>query len=251
MGLSGTMKHVIVTGGSRGLGLEIVKSLLDADYWVSSCSRGTSAELEALVAEPERGKRLFWQSCTVGEEREAAAFVAAALDWAAHVPLYGLVNNAGIASDGVLAIFPAAEMERILRINLLGSLQMARLALRTMLRGSGGGRIINISSIIGARGYSGLAAYSASKAGMDGLTRSLAREVGRAGITVNSIAPGYVETEMSANLSAQQHLQISRRTPLGRLAKVEDIVPLLRFLLSEDASFITGQTLIIDGGITC
>jgi 3-oxoacyl-[acyl-carrier protein] reductase len=109
---------------------------------------------------------------------------------------------------------------------------------------------VNISSIIALRGYTGLAAYSASKAGMDGLTRALAREVGRRQITVNSVNPGYLETEMSTSLEQQQRQQIIRRTPLGRLGRVEDIVPLVQFLLSAEAAFITGQSIVVDGGVS-
>ena len=152
--------------------------------------------------------------------------------------------------EGILATFPNVDSARILEVNLIGALRLARLATRHMLSRSGPGRIINISSIIGSRGYTGLAAYSASKAGLDGLTRALAREIGRRGITVNSLSPGYLETEMSSILGQRQRQQIINRTPLGRLGKVEDVVPVLRFLLSEGARFITGQTLIVDGGIT-
>src|SRR5690606_1350730 len=114
-----------------------------------------------------------------------------------------------------------------------------------------GARIVNISSIIGSRGYNGLAAYSASKAGMDGMTPALARELGRRQITVNSLAPGYVKTEMSSTLNAGQLAQIVNRTPLGRLADEQDILGALRFLLSDAAAMITGQTLLVDGGISC
>ncbi len=125
------------------------------------------------------------------------------------------------------------------------------MALRILLENRAGGRIVNISSIIGSRGYTGLAAYSASKAGLDGLTRALAREVGRRGITVNSVAPGYLRTDMSAALSGEQLNQIIRRTPLLRLGTVADITPAVKFLLGDEARFITGHTLMIDGGISC
>ena len=155
------------------------------------------------------------------------------------------------ASEGILASFPNVETERLIDINLLGAIRLSRLASRHMLARRQGGRVINISSIIGSRGYTGLAAYSASKAGMDGLTRSLARELGRRNITVNSVAPGYLDTEMSSRLGRQQRQQICNRTPLGRLGMVEDVVPVVRFLLSDDARFITGQIIVVDGGITC
>ena len=153
--------------------------------------------------------------------------------------------------DGILATFPNSDSTRIIEINLIGALRMARLALRNMLSNKHGGRIINISSIIGSRGYTGLASYSASKAGMDGLTRALAREVGRRNITVNSVAPGYLDTEMSSTLQSRQRQQIIGRTPMARLGTAEDVVPVIAFLLGDDSRFVTGQTIIVDGGITC
>lgn len=242
-------RHVIITGGSRGLGLAMVRGLLDDGYVVSTCSRRCSRELDELLAAREYDGRLYWGECSVGEADQVDRFVRAAVEWAGG--LYGLVNNAGIAQAGILASFPNVEAERIIRINLLGALQAARAAAAFLIRNDSGGRIINISSIIGSRGYNGLAAYSASKAGMDGMTRALARELGRRQITVNSIAPGYVKTEMSSTLSAAQLAQIVNRTPLGRLADEQDILGALRFLLSDAAAMITGQTLLVDGGISC
>lgn len=239
-------RHVIVTGGSRGLGLGLVEALLADGYRVSTCSRGPSAELERLA-----GPELFWQACRIGDGGQVRAFVETAVEWGGASPLWGLVNNAGIAREGVLATFPEVDVEEVIETNLTGAIQVARAFLRAKLLRRGPGRIVNISSIIGQRGYVGLAAYSASKAGMDGLTRALAREVGRLQVTVNSVAPGYLETEMSGTLSAGQRDQIVRRTPLGRLGGVEDVVPVVRFLLGEGGAFITGQTITVDGGITC
>jgi len=244
-------RHVIVTGGSRGLGAHMIAGLLADGYRVSTCSRSKTEAIDALAAHPEFGARFFWSSCEVGEDDDVARFVREAMAWAGADGVYGLVNNAGIARAGILASFPNVESEKILRINLLGAIQMSREVSQFLMARPGGGRIINISSIIGSRGYNGLAAYSASKAGMDGLTRALARELGRRQITVNSVCPGYVKTEMSSTLSASQLVQIVNRTPLGRLASEEDILALVRFLLSDQASMITGQSILVDGGVSC
>ena len=242
---------LVVTGGGRGLGLAIVQTLLERGYSVATCSRHSSRELQILLDRHAGENRLFWQACEIGRETEEEGFFEAVMRWAGSSPLFGLVNNAGIAGEGILATYPNVNIEEILRVNLLGAIRMARLALRVLLSTRMSGRIINISSIIGSRGYTGLAAYSASKAGLDGLTRALAREVGARQITVNSIAPGYLETDMSASLRPDQRQQIVRRTPLGRLGNVSDVVPLVLFLLSDEASFITGQTITVDGGIGC
>jgi 3-oxoacyl-[acyl-carrier protein] reductase len=245
------MRHVIVTGGSRGLGLTLVEGLLGEGYRVSTCSRACSDELATLAAAPAYADRLRWHPCNLGVASEVEAFVDAAVAWAGPDRLYGLVNNAGIAPEGVLATFPTVAMDQVVQVNLIGAMQMARAALRVLLRAPDGGRIINISSIIGLRGYTGLAAYSATKAGLDGLTRALAREVGRRGITVNSVAPGYLSTEMSSSLTQRQQEQIVNRTPLGRLGMPADVFPVVRFLLGDEAGFVTGQTIVVDGGISC
>ena len=243
-------RHVIVTGGSRGLGAVMIAGLLADGYRVSTCSRRQSETISALLEHPDFAARFFWAPCEIGEAEQVDRFVDDAVAWAGADGLYGLVNNAGVAQTGILASFPNAESEKILKINLLGSIQAARAASSYMLKRAKGGRIVNISSIIGTRGYNGMAAYSASKAGMDGLTRALARELGPRQITVNSIGPGYVETEMSATLSPSQLKQITHRTPLGRLASAEDVLHCLRFLLSDGAAMITGQTILVDGGIS-
>ena len=244
-------KHVIVTGGSRGLGEAMVRSLLEKGYRVSACSRSRSPFVEELQNDASLRCKFFWHACSVGESEDVQRFVKASAEWAGEDGIYGLINNAGVAKAGILATFPDVESERIIQVNLIGAIQMSRAVSGVMLRGGKPGRIINISSIIGSRGYNGLSAYSASKAGMDGLTRALARELGRRAITVNSIAPGYIRTEMSSTLDEQQLEQIVRRTPLGRLASAEDIVGLVNFLLSSEAGMLTGQTITVDGGVSC
>lgn len=242
-------KLVIVTGGSRGIGLAIVQSLLAVGYRVATCSRRPSEAINQLQC--QYNETFTWIECRIGEEASETSFMKEVFDWAGSAYFWALVNNAGVAGEGILATYPNVESERILQVNLLGALRLCRLALRKMLGQHRGGRIVNISSMIGSRGYTGLAAYAASKAGMDGMTRSLAREFGRKHITVNSVAPGYVETELSRSLSSEQLDQIVRRTPLGSLATTEDIAGVVVFLLSREARFITGQTITVDGGISC
>ena len=243
-------RHVIVTGGSRGLGAAMIEGLLADGYRVSTCSRKKSANIERLLADKTHGGRFYWGQCEIGQAAQVDAFVDGAAAWAGDDGLWGLVNNAGIAQTGILASFPNRETEKILQVNLFGAIQAARAASEQMLRLNKGGRIINISSIIGSRGYNGMSAYSASKAGMDGLTRALARELGRRRITVNSVAPGYVLTEMSSVLTPAQLNQIVNRTPLGDLAEAEDVTNLVRFLLGDGARMITGQTILVDGGVS-
>jgi 3-oxoacyl-[acyl-carrier protein] reductase len=237
---------VLVSGGSRGLGLAIVRSLLEQGRQVATFSRTPGAALEEL--QTRHGGQLIFHGGDMADPASLEKVVKAVERSAG--PIEALVNNAGIAIDGVLATMRPQQIEQLIAINLTGTLLVTRLVTRQMVvraRGS----IINISSIIGLRGYAGLAAYSATKAGLDGMTRGLARELGPRNIRVNSIAPGYLETEMTHGLGDAQRGQIVRRTPLGRLGKPDDVVGAIRFLLSPDAGFITGQVLVIDGGITC
>ena len=239
-------KHVIISGGAKGLGYAAVESLLGNGYCVSTFSRHSTVLIENLADQfPDS---LFFKEADVIAPKDLKQFIKESMN--KNGKIYGLINNAAVAQEGILATLPEIEIHKMISINLEGTIRLTRLCLRNMIL-TPGGRIINISSIIGSRGYNGLSAYSATKAGMDGITRSLARELGRRNITVNSVAPGYMKTEMSLSLGKQRLNQIIRRTPLGRLAGIEDILPLVIFLLSDSAAMITGQTILVDGGISC
>lgn len=160
------------------------------------------------------------------------------------------MNNAAVAYDHVLPLSQDKGLDDTVLVNLTNTIYLTRECLKPMfLRSSGS--IVNVSSMLALRGYAGLSLYGATKAGLLGFTRSLAREMGRRGIRVNAVCPGYIETEMSAGLSEEQRTQIVGRTPLGRLAITDDVVPVIRFLACDDSRFITGQEFVVDGGISC
>ena len=239
---------IIVTGGSRGIGLALIERLLADGHSVATCSRRPTPNLETL--QKQYPGHLFWQAATLGHAEAEQDFIQNAIDWLGKTPLWALVNNAAIAGEGVLATYPTIDIENIIATNLTSTLRVTRLAIRHMLKSEQPARIVSISSIVAQRGYTGLATYAASKAGLEGMTRALAREVGRCGITVNVVAPGYVSTELSASLSPEQKQQIIKRTPLARLAEPADIIPAVAFLLSPESVFMTGQVMTIDGGLT-
>lgn len=238
-------KHVIISGGSRGLGQGLVSGLLGAGYSVSTFSRSATEFTNSLLA----NSQFYFSKADVSDHEQTNAFVESAVEKFGRP--YGLINCAGIARDGVLAVMPETEIDQLLSINLSGTLHLSRRVIRSMLLETGPGVILNISSIIGLRGYRGLSAYAATKAGMDGITRALARELGSRKIRVNSVAPGYLTTEMTHGLEDHQTQQIVKRTPLGRLGTPEDVLGPVLFLLSDASQFITGQVFVIDGGITC
>jgi 3-oxoacyl-[acyl-carrier protein] reductase len=163
--------------------------------------------------------------------------------------IYGLVNNAALGTDGALALMPTAQIEQLVRLNTLSPMVLTKYVVRAMMA-DGGGRIVNVASIIGFTGYSGLSVYAATKASMLGFTRSLAREVGKRGVNVNAIAPGFVDTEMTHGLGAEHRQQIVRRSALRRLPEVEDIAHAVEFLLGDTAKNITGTVLTVDAGNT-
>jgi 3-oxoacyl-[acyl-carrier protein] reductase len=166
-----------------------------------------------------------------------------------HGPIYGLINNAAIGTDGVLAIMHNSQIEDLVRINTVSPIVLTKYAVRSMLS-EGGGRIVNVASIIGFTGYSGLSVYGATKASMIGFTRSLAREVGRHGVNVNAVAPGFIDTAMTQSMGDEQRGQVARRSALRRLAEVDDVANAVEFLLGDKAKNITGTVLTVDAGST-
>jgi 3-oxoacyl-[acyl-carrier protein] reductase len=237
---------VIVTGGSRGLGAGIVQGYLDAGDLVATCARTSTAEVARW--EEEVGDRFLFATADLSNREDCAAFVKAVSDRWGRIDV--LINNAGVARDGVLATFHDSDTDTVVDLNLKGTFAVSRLVIRKMLARHEGGSIVNISSIVGLSGYRGLAVYSATKAALDGFTRALARELGSRGITVNSVAPGYLRTEMSHGLDEDQLQQIVRRTPAGRLGEPADIARVCLFLTDPANTYLTGQVIVVDGGLT-
>lgn len=238
-------KTIIITGGSRGLGLTVVRHLLVLGCKVATFARKETPEIAALRG--EHGARFFFDTVDAAVSAQLDAFVE-------HVAtrfgdIYGLVNNAAIGQDHLLANMPVELVGQIIAVNLQAPILLTRAVVRKMLLNRAGGRIVNVTSICGSRGYAGLTVYSATKGGMDAFTRSLARELGGRNILVNSIAPGFFESQMSSVLAAAQLATIKRRTPTERLCTEQDILPMLDTLLFTPIN-MTGQTVFVDGGST-
>jgi 3-oxoacyl-[acyl-carrier protein] reductase len=243
------MRNVIVTGGSRGLGLGIARKLTAVGYHVVAIARTRTDELSAAISEAERNHTgsLQFVAFDLANIEDISRLVRALRKDLG--PIYGLVNNAAVSFDGALAIMHNAQIEQLVRLNTLSPIVLSKYVVRFMMA-DGGGRIVNIASIIGFTGYSGLSVYGATKASMIGFTRSLAREVGRKGVNVNAVAPGFLDTDMTQGLDEAQRQQIARRSALGRLAAVDDVANAVEFLLSDAAQSITGTVVTVDAGNT-
>lgn len=239
------MRNVIVTGGSRGLGLAIVRRLVDDGYRVIAVARRESEEVREEIA--KRPGALVFAPFDLANI-DAIADFALRLKKEFGAP-YGLVNNAGLGTEGALAIMHNAQIEMLTRVNVTAPIVLSKYVVRNMMS-AGEGRVVNISSIIASTGYSGLSVYGATKAALIGFTRSLAREVGRAGVTVNAVAPGFVETEMTASLGEEDRAKIAGRAALRRLAAPEDVANAVAFLMDDKARNVTGTVVTIDAGAT-
>jgi len=243
------MRNVVVTGGSRGLGLGIACRLCTEGYRVIALARKESDPLREAIRQFE---------ATHPEAFHFSPFDLAKIEDISQLvkklrkefgPIYGLVNNAGLGFDGALALMPTSRIEELVRVNTISPIVLTKYVVRHMIS-DGGGRIVNVASILGSTGYSGLSVYAATKASLIGFTRSLAREVGRMGVNVNAVAPGFVDTEMTQGLSQQDREKIVRRSALRRLAEVDDVADAVEFLLGCKSKNITGTVLTVDAGST-
>ncbi len=244
------MGNVIVTGGSRGIGLGIARRLAKTGHRVLAVARKESTELREAIDEAARSGTgsIGFTAYDLAETDGMAALVKQFRKDLG--PIYALVNNAGMSIDGTLALASATQIEQVVRLNVVSPILLSKHVLRSMMADSAGGRIVNLASIVAYTGYSGLSVYAATKASMIGFTRSLAREVGRAGVTVNAVAPGFVDTEMTKELTEEHREQIVRRSALRRLVEVEDVAAAVEYLLSEGARNVTGTVITVDAGNT-
>jgi len=241
---------VIVTGASRGVGLAAARRLAEAGFRVVAVARSEGAELGALSAafadKPGAGQIVF-RSFDLARVEEIAGFVRT-LRAEFGVP-FGLVNNAGLGTDGLLANMHLRQIEGLVRLNVVSPIVLTKYVARAMMAARRG-RIVNIASIVAMTGHNGLSVYGATKASLVGFTRSLAREVGRLGVTVNAVAPGFMDTEMTRAMDEEDRERVRRRSALRRLPTPEDVAEAVLYLLSDAGRNVTGSVLTVDGGAT-
>lgn len=238
---------VIVSGGSRGLGEHLVRTLLADGHAVATFSRAATPFLERCRA--EHAEHFHWEACDITDSARLTRFVTDSTR--RFGPVSTLINNAVFATDGLFLFAKAADVHQALAVNVEALMNLTQLCLASMVRVRKG-TIVNVSSVSAVRGIKGAAAYGATKAAVDGFTRGLAREMGSQGIRVNSVALGYFETALSTELlDGEQVQKIAERTPLKRVGRIEEMADVIRFLMTPAAGFITGQTLVVDGGLSC
>jgi len=242
------MENVIVTGGSRGLGLGIARKLATAGYRVIAIARREDEQLTRAIRQSEPGQgSLHFRAFDLEDTSGIPGLVKQLRKEFGSI--YGLVNNAGLGTSGILATMHDKKIQSLVHLNTLSPIILTKYVVRSMMA-DGGGRIVNVASVVSFTGYSGLSVYSATKASVIGFTRSLAREVGPLGINVNAVAPGFVETDMTEGLGEQERAQVVRRSALHRLVEAEDVGNAVEFLLGDKSRNITGTVLTVDAGNT-
>lgn len=239
-------KKAIVTGGSKGIGKSIVETFLKNGCVVYTLSR-SQGDFDALkkIAD-ENGTQVFWKAVDVSNEESFVAVLTEVIKEAEGIDI--LVNNAGITKDGLMMRMATADWDEVIKVNLNSAFWASRAVYRHMLSRKGGS-IINMSSIVGVRGNGGQANYSASKAGLIGLTKSMAAEVGSRGVRVNAICPGFIGTEMTDKLSDEVKAEFASKIPMKRMGTPEEIANVTLFLASDLSTYVTGQALLVDGGM--
>jgi 3-oxoacyl-[acyl-carrier protein] reductase len=238
-------QSILISGGSRGLGRHLVEGFLEAGNKLASFARSETPVIQRL--RDRYPDSFYFEPLDALDRKGVGAFVTTVS--AKFGRIDALVNNAAIGQDELLVHTSPARIAEIVGINITAPILLTRLVVRRMLLQGGGGRILNITSVCASRGYAGLAVYAASKGALDAFTRSMARELGEAGITFNSIAPGFFASEMSSVLLPEQMDTIRRRTPSGRLTNEEHVLPVADLLLSRETN-INGQTIVVDGGVS-
>ncbi|MCX4746052.1 SDR family oxidoreductase [Kitasatospora sp. NBC_01287] len=237
----------VISGGSRGLGRVLAERLLGEGWKVATFSRSSNEQVEQL--QTKYPDDFLWESLDLGDRVALRKYVAAVARRFGGIDL--LVNNAAVLNRQELFLTTSArQMDALINNNLSAPIALAQACARVMSTNNSG-QIVNVSSINAIRGFRGVAVYSATKAGLDGFSRSLARELGPLNIRVNSVIPGFFDSDMTTEVTDQNRDRIQKRTPLGRLADIEEIADTVQFIISSKASFITGQTIVVDGGITC
>ena len=243
-------RTVVVTGAGRGLGVAVTKRMLADDFRVVAVSRSRTPEIERLL---DTNDNLQFEEFDLADSDGIDGLCRKIIAESGPMDqntIYGLVNNAAVGNDGVLGTMHKSEIEAILDINVKAPILLTKYLSRAMLATTCKGRIINIGSIIGSTGYSGLSVYGASKAALEGFSRSLSRELGRTGITVNVVAPGYMETDMTSSLQAGQLESIRRRSALRLFARPMDVANAVSYLMGPDGERVTGTVLTVDAGST-